>query len=437
MIIATNGDTKYELNPEMMTRHGLICGSTGTGKTTTLRLISEQLSNINTPCLISDIKGDLSGIANQFPVEFWDLKEETGHPIQTIISDLGPLLLARLLDVNKVQTGIITLGFKAAREMKPDNPMIGLGCFKILLKVLGDNAYAYTKEYGNITYTSIGAIQRSVLELEEQGVDQFFNKPVFDINDLFSKPDIINILNSNTIINQPKLYSTFLLWLMSELYEKLPEVGDLKQPKFVFFFDEAHLLFKDCPKVLLEKIEQIIKLIRSKGVGIFFITQNPLDIPKSILAQLGNRIQHSLRAFTPEDYTSIKKISKTFRINPKLDIEATLTSMKTGEALISLLQLDGSPGITELVQINMPTSNFKPLTVNEIQNMVKASPLYGKYENKKFSYEDKNPTYNIEEGKGFNLGRWFVRSMGNQVGREVIRGIFNTFFRGIRSGTGR
>lgn len=462
MIIAKNRNKTIELLPQMANRHGLIVGSTGSGKTITLRVIAEQFSKIGVPVFLADVKGDLSGIAvagngfyeratamelpfehRNYPVLFWDVFGKEGHPLRTTIADLGPLLIARLLDLNKVQTGVITLAFKVCHEYLKDSILLNTKDLKYLLKHLADNAYDYTTDYGNINYTSVGAIQRAILELEVQGVNELFNLPKFDITDFFvtggDGRGVIHILNAKIIINQPKLYTTFLLWLLSELYARLPERGDRDKPLFIFMFDEAHLLFKDISKVLLDKIESIIRLIRSKGVGIYFVTQSPLDIPKTVLGQLGNRIQHTLRAFTPEDFNAVNKIAKTFRPNIGLNINDSITSMGTGEALVSLLQADGTPAIVEKAWIVPPESRIEPLTSEEINLFVTKSPIFGKYETKLYKDSDTLKPKNDPRVEKFasNFGRGVVRTMGNQVGREIIRGIFHTFFKGVRSGVGK
>jgi len=431
----SNSDT--ELLPRMANRHGLVAGATGTGKTVTLRVMTEHFSRLGIPVFLADVKGDLSGIASSFPTIFWDVFGITGHPIHTTVNDLGPLILARLLDLNRIQTGVLTLLFKVHSDYLEDKILLDLFDLKALLKHIADNAYRYTTDYGNVTYTSVGAIQRAILELQTQRVNEFFNLPKFDVNDFFID-STVHILDAKIIINYPKLYTTFLLWLLSELYEKLPERGDREKPIFVFFFDEAHLLFNDISKVLLQKIEQIIRLIRSKGVGVYFVTQSPLDIPKTVLAQLGNRVQHALRAFTPEDYTAITKISKTFRPNKNVNVIEALTGMGTGEALISLLQEDGTPSKVERVKINFPESRLEPLTNDERELYVKQSPLMGKYENKVYELREEIQVDSRKSEQFMEqFGRGMVRTMGNQVGREIVRGLFHTFFKGVRSGVGR
>ncbi len=340
------GEGVHAILPRMANRHGLIAGATGTGKTVTLRVIAENFSRAGVPVFMADVKGDLSGIArpgqenpkiterlkalgvdefkfNGYPAVFWDLFGQQGHPIRTTISDMGPLLMARLLNLNETQSGVVNLVFKIA----DDNGMLLLDLkdLRAMLQHVGDNAAQYKTQYGNVSAASIGAIQRGLLALEEQGGDQFFGEPALDLDDIMQTDGqgrgTINVLAADKLINAPKLYATFLLWLMSELFERLPEVGDPEKPKLAFFFDEAHLLFNDAPKALLEKIEQVVRLIRSKGVGIYFITQNPLDVPETVLGQLGNRVQHALRAFTPRDQKAVKAAATTFRQNKDLDVE--------------------------------------------------------------------------------------------------------------------
>lgn len=444
MIIAnTPQGQALTLLPALSNRHGLITGATGTGKTVTLRRMAEQFSRLGVPVFIPDIKSELSGLATANPVLFFDLYGELGHPIRTTISQLGDLLLSRLLDLNKVQTGIITLLFKVCEDNRLEQ--YDLTDVKKGLTYLADNAFDFKREYGNITYSSVGAIQRELLGLQKQGVNQFFDKPVFDIQHLFQinekEQGIINILQADTLIKSPKLYITFLLWLLSELYERLPEVGDLDKPKFVFFFDEAHLLFKDCPSVLLNKIEQIIRLIRSKAVGVYFVTQSALDIPESVLGQLGNRVQHALRAFTPKEGKAVKAIAETFRPNPTFKISKAIMELKTGEALISFLGEDGDPQVVERGKVILPESQLKPLEEKQIKNIVRQSNLYGIYESNTIKQEtiikigehDNRGVSRVVE----NFGRGVVRSMGNRFGNQIMRGIFNSFSKGTRGGLGR
>jgi len=446
LIAKTKEGKELCLSPMLANRHGLVTGSTGSGKTVTLRRMVEQFSRLGVPTFIPDVKGELSGLATANPVMFFDLYGELGHPIRTTVSNLGDLLLSRLLDLNKVQTGIVTLLFKVCNDNK-HTQVRNLSQLKMMLKYLADNAFDFKMEYGNITYSSVGAIQREVLGLQSQGVDQFFNKPIFDVQHLFQVDQqdrgVINILQADTIIKSPKLYITFLLWLLSELYERLPEVGDLDKPKFVFFFDEAHLLFKDCPKILLNKIEEIIRLIRSKAVGIYFVSQSALDIPDSVLGQLGNRIQHALRAFTPKDRRAVRSISETFRENPSFRTDRAILELKTGEALVSFLNDEGDPSIVERAKVIMPESQLKPLDHSQIRQVVVNSNLYGIYETEE--YVNQEETININDHKKGGesnrmmeqFGRGMVRSMGGRMGSIVMRGLFNSFSKGTRGGLGK
>lgn len=391
--------------PNMANRHGLITGATGTGKTVTLQKIAESFSAIGVPVFMADVKGDLSGIgakaelseklqkrlqalavddwqAKAAPIVFWDVYGEKGHPIRATISDLGPLLISRLLGLSDVQAGVLQIIFKVA----DDNNLLLLDLkdLRAMSQYVGENAEEIKTSYGNVTTASIGAIQRGLLTLEEQGGNQFFGEPLLDIKDLMRVNDegqaIVNLLAAEKLYNSPTLYSTFLLWLLSELYEHLPEVGDLDKPKLVFFFDEAHLLFSNANNALLEKIEQIIRLIRSKGVGIFFVTQNPLDIPDRILGQLGNRVQHALRAFSPRDQKAVKVAAQTMRTNPAFNAEQVITELGVGEALVSFLDAKGTPTIVEKATVIAPCSRMGVLSMAEYNALLNSSPLFGKYE---------------------------------------------------------
>lgn len=408
--------------PALANRHGLITGATGTGKTVTLQKMAEQFSCIGVPVFLSDVKGDLSGIgAEGVPSEKlqarlaaigvsnwqphactiipWDIYGEKGHPIRATIADLGPLLLGRLLDLNEVQSGVLQLVFKIA----DDNALLLLDMkdLRAMVQYVGDNAKQFQTQYGNISSASIGAIQRGLLMLEEQGANRFFGEPMLDVNDLM-KTDangqgIINLLAADKLIHQPKLYSVFLLWLLAELFEHLPEVGDPEQPKLVFFFDEAHLLFNDAPAVLLTKIEQVVRLIRSKGVGIYFVTQNPLDIPDSVLGQLGNRVQHALRAFTPRDQKAVKAAAQTMRANPAFDAESSITELGVGEALVSFLDEKGRPNVVERAMVIAPESKMGMLGAEGLNSAINKSPLYGRYEDK----ADRESAYEKLSSGGF------------------------------------
>ena len=386
VLTIAKGENDLVLLPRMANRHGLIAGATGTGKTVTLRVIAEGFSRIGVPVFMADVKGDLSGLARAgaanpkiserldklaidgfqfaaYPVAFWDVFGEQGHPVRTTISDMGPLLMARLLNLNETQSGVLAMVFKIA----DDNGMLLLDLkdLRAMLQHVGDNAAQFKTQYGNVSAASVGAIQRGLLALEEQGGDKFFGEPALDLDDMMQTDSqgrgIINILTADKLINAPKLYATFLLWLLSELFERLPEVGDPEKPKLVFFFDEAHLLFNDAPKVLLEKIEQVVRLIRSKGVGVYFVTQNPLDVPEVVLGQLGNRVQHALRAFTPRDQKAVKAAATTFRQNKNVDVESVITELGVGEALVSFLNDKGQPTPVERALIYPPQSQLPPL----------------------------------------------------------------------------
>ncbi|MBK5913919.1 helicase HerA-like domain-containing protein [Rhodocyclus purpureus] len=404
LAIARHGTTTLALLPALANRHGLITGATGTGKTITLQLMAERFSAIGVPVFMADVKGDLSGLAApgslspklaarieslgiddfapaQFPAVFWDVFGEQGHPVRATISDLGPVLLARLLNLNETQTGVLQLVFKIADDA--GLLLLDLKDLRAMVQHVGDNAKSFTTEYGNISAASIGAIQRGLLTLGEQGGEKFFGEPMLDIDDLMQTEDgrgVINILAAEKLMGSPRLYSTFLLWLLAELFERLPEAGDLDKPKLVFFFDEAHLLFNAAPPALLEKIEQVVRLIRSKGVGVYFVTQNPLDIPDTVLGQLGNRVQHALRAFTPRDQKAVKAAAQTLRANPRFDAESAITELGVGEALVSFLDEKGRPNVVERAFIMPPSSRIGPLSGAERQARIQASALYGHYE---------------------------------------------------------
>jgi hypothetical protein len=390
-------------------RHGLIAGATGTGKTVTLQGIAESFSAAGVPVFVADVKGDLSGIAmpgsptfkhadklesrakelgitdyaySDNPVIFWDLYGEQGHPIRTTVSEMGPLLLSRLLDLNETQEGVLQIIFRYADE----NGLLLLDFADLaaLLAWANENVDELSGKYGNVTRPSVGAIQRQLLSFEAQGADNFFGEPALEIGDFLKVDDqgrgYVNVLAADKLMRSPKLYATFLLWLLAELFESLPEVGDPEKPKLVFFFDEAHLLFDDAPKALQDTIENVVRLIRSKGVGVFFVTQNPIDIPEEVAGQLGNRVQHALRAFTPRDQRAIKAAAETFRINPKLDVESAITELKVGEALVSTLDEDGAPTIVERTLIKPPRSRLGPVTPKERAIIQSVSPLDGKYD---------------------------------------------------------
>lgn len=404
LIIAKTNKTDLALLPAMATRHGCITGATGTGKTVTLQKLAERFSSIGVPVFMADVKGDLTGICKPgslsgkvktrvdllkldlpewegFPVTLWDVLQENGHPLRATISDMGPLLLARLLNLNETQEGVLALVFKVADDH--GLLLLDLKDLRALLQFVGDNADKFRTQYGNVSSASIGAIQRSLLQIEKQGGDKFFGEPMLNIEDLMQTIDgkgVINILAADKLLNSPRLYSTYLLWMLSELYENLPETGDREKPKLVFFFDEAHLLFSMASPALLEKIEQVVRLIRSKGVGVFFVTQNPFDIPEKVLTQLGNRIQHALRAFTPRDQKAVNAIAETMRPNPKLNVKQAILELSVGEALISFLDSDGSPSITERAFIVPPVSQIGPITPEERKQLIQSSLVAGVYE---------------------------------------------------------
>lgn len=403
-LIIGRGDEFVKLLPNMANRHGLIAGATGTGKTISLKVLAEYFSSICVPVFLSDVKGDLVSLSQEgslntfiqdrietiglkdftfekFPTRLWDVYGESGHPIRTSITEMGPLLLSKLLNLNDVQNGVLNIAFRVADENSW--LLLDIKDLRSMLKYLGDNSKEYSLEYGNISTQSIGAIQRSLLRLEDSGGNLFFGEPSLDINDLFANDidgkGIINILDSQILFQSPQIYSSLLLFLLSELYENLPEVGDLDKPKIVFFFDEAHLLFKDTPKVLLEKIELVVRLIRSKGVSIFFVTQNPKDIPESILSQLGNRVQHALRAYTPKDMEELKKASSSFRPNPNFSTMEAIASLKTGEALVSFLDSKGSPSVVQRTLIRPPKSLIGTISNEKRDAIIANSPMFYKY----------------------------------------------------------
>ena len=396
--------TQCFLRPDKANRHGLITGATGTGKTVTLQTLAEGFSRLGVPVFMADVKGDLAGISQSgifgeklakvladralpaikneaFPVTLWDVFGVQGHPVKATVSDLGPLLLARMLNLNETQAGVLQLVFKIADDQ--GLLLLDMKDLRAMCQHVGDNASNFTTEYGNVSAASIGAIQRGLLQIDAQGGDKFFGEPMLNIADFMQSVDgrgVINILAADKLMNAPRLYATFLLWLLSELFETLPEVGDLEQPKLVFFFDEAHLLFTDAPKALLERIELVVRLVRSKGVGVYFVTQNPLDIPDTVLAQLGNRVQHALRAFTPRDQKAVKATAETMRQKPGLDIETAITELAVGEALVSLLDEKGRPTPTERVYVLPPASQIGPITEAQRQTLMAESLVAGVYE---------------------------------------------------------
>ena len=480
-LLIAKGKIDIFLMPKMANRHGLIAGATGTGKTVTLRVLAEQLSRIGVPIFMADVKGDLSGLPfpggenpkviervsklglkdfsfENYPVTFWDVFGEQGHPVRTTISEMGPLLLSRILNLNEIQSGVLTLVFKIA----DDNGLLLLDLkdLRAMAQFVGDNAEQFKTQYGNISAASIGAIQRSLLTLEEQGGDKFFGEPALNIQDFMQTDSngkgMINILTADKLMQSPRVYATLLLWLLSELFEQLPEVGDPPKPTLIFFFDEAHLLFDDVPKALEEKIEQVVRLIRSKGVGIYFVTQNPLDLPEIVLGQLGNRVQHALRAFTPKDQKNVKAAAETFRPNPKLNVEKAITELAVGEALISMLDDKGSPTIVERALVYPPHSRLSPLTPEERSQFIQSSVLYGHYEktvDRESAYEKlkakaeqmkmdsqeeaaqkrraAEPKSQAEQLLGAAV-KSAAHAIGSQLGRQIIRGVLGSIFGGGR-----
>ncbi|WP_211472567.1 helicase HerA-like C-terminal domain-containing protein [Collimonas humicola] len=494
LLIAKNAQQDLMLLPALVNRHGCITGATGTGKTVTLQVIAQALSERGVPVFMADVKGDLSGMAKAgaasskmkqrletlgieepqwkaTPVTFWDVYGVQGHPVRATISDMGPLLLARMLNLNDTQQGVLQLVFKIA----DDNGLLLLDLkdLRAMLQHVGDNAASFQTEYGNISAASIGAIQRGLIGIGEQGGEQFFGEPMLNIDDLIQTDGdgkgVVNILAADKLMNAPRLYSTFLLWMLSELFEHLPEVGDLDQPKLVFFFDEAHLLFSEAPKPLLQKIEQVVRLIRSKGVGVFFVTQNPLDVPDTVLGQLGNRVQHALRAYTPRDQKAVQAAADTFRANPALNTAEVIGELGVGEALVSFLDEKGRPTIVERAFILPPASQIGPISDEERKQLMATSIVAGVYENA----VDRESAYEKLKGRGgatpaakdgaeagadssigATVSSWgsalggllgggsgrkdsvvqavvksAARTIGSQVGRELIRGVLGSLLK--------
>ncbi len=480
-ILIAKSEHDIGILPAMANRHGLITGATGTGKTVTLRVLAENFSRLGVPVFMADIKGDLSGLVRPggdnpkvvervqrlgladfslqgYPVIFWDVEGVQGHPVRTTVSEMGPLLLGRLLNLNETQAGVLTLVFKIA----DDNGLLLLDMkdLRSMVQYVGDHAAEFRTGYGNISAASIGAIQRNLLALEHQGADRLFGEPALNLADLIqtdmSGRGIINILAADRLMASPKVYATLLLWLLSELFEELPEVGDPPKPTVVFFFDEAHLLFEDAPKSLVDKIEQMVRLIRSKGVGAYFVTQTPLDLPDTVLGQLGNRVQHALRAFTPRDQKAVRAAAETFRPNPKLNTVQVITELGVGEALVSVLDAKGAPTVVERALIMPPHSQLKPLLPDERTQVIRQSILAGHYER----LIDRESAYEILKAKAealaavaadeesrrrqaatprdqtadlvFSMGKSAARSAASQLGRSLMRGILGTLFGGGR-----
>jgi len=507
ILIAKHDKTECFLLPALANRHGLITGATGTGKTITLQTLAENFSQRGVPVFMADVKGDLTGITQAgrigdklaailkergidapasaaCPATLWDVYGKSGHPVRATVSDMGPLLLSRMLALNDIQQGVLQLVFKIA----DDNGLLLLDLkdLRAMLQHVGDNASQFTTEYGNVSAASIGAIQRGILQIDQQGGNQFFGEPMLNIADFMqtvSGKGVVNILAADQLMNSPQLYATFLLWMLSELFEQLPEVGDLDKPKLVFFFDEAHLLFNDAPKALIERIELVVRLVRSKGVGVYFVTQNPLDVPDSVLAQLGNRVQHALRAFTPRDQKAVKAAASTMRANPGLDIETAITELAVGEALVSLLDEKGRPSVTERVFVIPPGSQIGPITPEQRSALIAGSLVAGVYEklvDRESAYEKlkgraaasptsapaspsslpptgtagvpgaapadtggglmdglkgvlfgtTGPRGGKHEGLAEAAARSAVRSIGSSVGREIIRGVLGSILGG-------
>ena len=507
ILIARHGAVECFLLPALANRHGLITGATGTGKTITLQTLAENFSRIGVPVFMADVKGDLTGISQAgkisdklaallkeraieppesaaCPATLWDVYGKQGHPVRATVSDMGPLMLARMLTLNETQQGVLSLVFKVADDR--GLLLLDLKDLRAMLQHVGENASQFTTEYGNVSAASVGAIQRGLLQIEEQGGDKFFGEPMLNIAD-FMQTDagkgVINILAAEQLMNSPRLYATFLLWMLSELFEQLPEVGDLDQPKLVFFFDEAHLLFKEAPAALVERIELVVRLVRSKGVGVYFVTQNPLDIPDSVLAQLGNRVQHALRAFTPRDQKAVKAAATTMRANPRLDIETAITELGVGEALISCLDAKGRPSVTERAYVLPPGSQIGPITPELRGRLLATSLVAGVYEkevDRESAYESikgrvdaapagsgasaagnrtapgtgaaggapaadtggifgslkdvlfgsTGPRGGRHEGLAESAARSAMRSVGSSVGRELVRGVLGSLLGG-------
>ncbi|KRA09620.1 helicase HerA-like domain-containing protein [Acidovorax sp. Root568] len=503
LLIAKHDTIECHLLPGLANRHGLITGATGTGKTVTLQTLAENFSRIGVPVFMADVKGDLTGASQPgkigdklagvlkergldlptplaCPTTLWDVFGEQGHPVRATVSDMGPLLLGRMLNLNETQLGVLNLVFKIA----DDNGMLLLDLkdLRAMLQYVGDNAKDFTTEYGNVSAASVGAIQRGLLQIEQQGGTQFFGEPMLNIQDFMQTVDghgVVNILAADKLMNSPRLYATFLLWMLSELFEQLPEIGDPEQPKLVFFFDEAHLLFNEAPKVLIERIELVVRLVRSKGVGVYFVTQNPLDIPDSVLAQLGNRVQHALRAFTPRDQKAVKATATTMRQKPGLDIETAITELAVGEALVSFLDGKGRPSVTERVFVLPPGSQLGPITPQQRQALMASSLVAGVYEkvvDRESAYEklkgraaeaggqagnaagggngkvatgapaeegggllgglndvlfgSTGPRGGKRDGLAQTMAKSAVRTMGTTIGKEILRGVLGGIFGG-------
>jgi DNA helicase HerA-like ATPase len=505
LLIARHGATECFLLPGLANRHGLVTGATGTGKTVTLQTLAEQLSGIGVPVFMADVKGDLAGISQPgaigarlaatlaergieppaplaCPVTLWDVFGEQGHPVRATVSDMGPLLLGRMLDLNETQAGVLNLVFRVADDH--GLLLLDLKDLRAMLQHVGENASQFTTAYGNVSAASIGAIQRGLLQIESEGGGRFFGEPMLAIQDLMQTVGgrgVVNILAADRLMNAPRLYATFLLWMLSELFEQLPEIGDPDKPVLAFFFDEAHLLFKDAPKALVERIELVVRLVRSKGVGVYFVTQNPLDIPDTVLAQLGNRVQHALRAFTPRDQKAVKAAASTMRQKPGLDLESAITELAVGEALVSFLDEKGRPSVTERVYVCPPGSQLGPVTPAQRRQLIDGSLVAGVYEravDRESAYEklqarveaapsapapsakgrtptgagsadggtgsgggllgglndllfgSTGPRGGKRDGLAQTMAKSAVRTIGTSVGREILRGVLGGVFGG-------
>ena len=492
ILVAKNGPKDYFLLPRMANRHGVITGATGTGKTVTLQSIAEGFSQRGVPVFMADIKGDLTGVSQPgggnakvdernailgitdvnfqgSPVTLWDVFGKQGHPLRTTISEMGPLLMARMLQLNDTQEGVLALAFKIA----DDNGLLLLDLkdLQSMLQFVGENADEFTTKYGNVSKASVGAIQRGLLQLEQQGGSSFFGEPAVKLDDLMQTvggKGVLNLLAADQLINSPKVYSTFLLWILSELFENLPEAGDLDKPKLVFFFDEAHLLFSDAPPVLVEKVEQVVRLIRSKGVGIYFVTQNPADIPEKVLAQLGNRVQHALRAYTPQEQKGVRAAASSFRVNPEVDTEKAITELGVGEVLISMLDEKGVPTMVDRAFVVPPVGHIGPITPEQRQELIDTSLVAGVYENsvdresafellqrkaeerqaaqqqaeaqqaaaKQAAAEEKaqraaaRAPDTMWESIGKSVARSASSSIGRQIGNQIVRGVLGSILGG-------
>ncbi len=484
LLVAKQDKADLSILPALANRHGLITGATGTGKSVTLQALAQRFSSIGVPVFMADVKGDLAGLARPgggnakveerlkqlkikpayeaCPVVFWDVYGKAGHPVRATISDMGPLLLGRLLGLNEIQEGVLAAVFKIADDS--GLLLLDLKDLRAMLQHVADNAAQYRTGYGNVSAASVGAIQRALLQLESQGGEQFFGEPMLDIADLMQVRDskgVVSILAAERLMNAPQLYSTFLLWLLSELFEHLPEVGDPEKPKLVFFFDEAHLLFDEAPKALLQRIEQVVRLIRSKGVGVYFVTQSPADIPESVLGQLGNRVQHALRAFTPKDQKAVKTAAETLRPNPKLkNLDQVITELGVGEALVSFLDEKGTPRVVERALVVPPGTQLGPISDAERDQLLRSSPFFNRYEktvDRESAYEklkgrteakpaepaqSSNPVSDILFGKTGPRGgkqsqgileamaKSTARSIGSELGRQILRGVLGSVLGG-------